>query len=154
MSTKRRLVNQEFLKRFWVFCYHLQRWYLIIAFYSYYKVAHIPTSIVRTNDKELGIVLPCNPHLTNPSSERFSLRPPVESVHAIIRSCNLRHLESPPQLHGVHENRQRGFCNFNLAIKMEVKFNLSERQFFGILKYMIWSMVTLVVWKFSAWPLD
>ncbi len=66
-----------------------------------------------SNDKELRITLLCYPQLTNPRSNRFFLRPSVESVQAIIKSCNLRRLESLPQLHWMYKIKQRGFYPSN-----------------------------------------
>ncbi len=113
MSVKRRLFNQEFLKCFLNVLLSSTR----VIFYNCFILILLGCTHSRTDcsskRKELRITLLCYPQLTNPCSNRFFLRPSVESVQVIIKSCNLRRLESLPQLHWMYKIKQRGFYPSN-----------------------------------------
>ncbi len=44
--------------------------------------------------------------------------------------------------------------SIKLAVEMKGELGLSEGQCFGVLRYIIWSMFTLVTWKLPTWLLD
>ncbi len=70
-----------------------------------------------------------------------------------VTDCLLMHDALPSYRNGVLPLNRMMILSINLAIEMKVELDLSERQLFGVLKFMIWSMFTLVTWKLSSWLL-